>query len=62
MLTDVADTVEAAHVILAGYERSFQYVPVPAPKHLDDEADCAPLAVAARLETAPPPCLHASPR
>ena len=63
MLTDLADTVETAHVILAGRERSLQYVHIPAPKHLNDKADCAPQAdplPSWRLQ--PPSWLHTSPR
>ena len=44
MPTDLANTVEIAHGILAGLERSLQYVHVPAPKHRDDNAYYAPLA------------------
>ena len=44
MPTDLANTVEIAHGILAGLGRPLQYVHVPAPKHRDDEAYYAPLA------------------
>ncbi len=44
MPTDLANTVEITHGILAGLERSLQFVHVPAPKHRDDAAYYAPLA------------------
>ena len=44
MPTDLANTVEITHGILAGLERRLQYVHVPAPKHRDDDAYYAPLA------------------
>ena len=63
MPTDLADTVETTHRILARRERSLHYVHVPTPNHLDDEAYYARLAgqpPAWRLR--PPPWLHASRR
>ena len=44
MPTDLANTVEITHGILAALERSLQFVHVPAPKHRDDEAYYTPLA------------------
>ena len=44
MPTDLANTVEITHGILAGLERPLQYVHVPAPKHRDDDAYYAPLS------------------
>ena len=45
MPTDLADTVEITRGILPGLERSPQLVHVPAPKHRDDDAHYASLAV-----------------
>ena len=44
MPTDLANTVEITQGMLAGLERSLQFVHVPAPKHRDDAAYYAPLA------------------
>ena len=44
MPTDLSNTVESAHGILAGLERSLHFVHAPAPKHRDDDAYYAPLA------------------
>ena len=44
MPADLANAVEMTHGILAGLERSLQFVHVPAPKHRDDAAYYAPLA------------------
>ena len=43
MPTNLADTVETTHGILARLGQSLQYVHVPAPKYRDDEANYAPL-------------------
>ena len=44
MPADLANAVEMVHGVLAGLERSLQFVHVPAPKHRDDAAYYAPLA------------------